>query len=302
MIIKTIPYFLEKIWGSNKLLNYGFKIDKNKKIGEAWVISAYDQKESLLENEKFKNMSLKTFFNKNNNIFNNLKQFPLLSKIITSDDYLSVQVHPDNEYQNKIDGSLGKAECWYIIECPENAKIIYGHNAKNFQELKNNIERNEWKKLLKEVNVKKGDFLYVPPGKIHAITPGMVIFELQQSSDVTYRLYDFDRIDELGNLRPLHLDSSLKVITVPDSKLEIININNGILIDNEYFTLYLINNLNDNNYYFDKTNWIQITVIAGNGKINETPFKIGESAILIAKDANKLFISGKMKILVSYSK
>lgn len=300
MIIKTTPYFVEKIWGSNKLLNYGFEIDKNNKIGEAWVISAYNEKESLLDNDNFKDMNLKKFFNKNINIFNNWKQFPLLSKIITSDDYLSVQVHPNDEYQNKVDGSFGKAECWYIIDCPENAKIIYGHNAKNFQELKNHIENQQWKKLLKEVNVKKGDFLYVPPGKIHAITPGMVIFELQQSSDVTYRLYDFDRKDELGNLRPLHLQSSLEVVTVPDSKLEVINIDNGILIDNQYFTLYLINNLNDNNYFFDKTNWIQITVIAGKGTINRTPFKIGQSAILIAEDANKLFISGTIKLLVSY--
>ena len=128
-------------------------------------------------------------------------------KILDANDWLSVQVHPDDAYGLEHEGELGKTECWYIIAADEGSEIIYGHNAKSKEELRQQIEDKNWDALLTKVPVKAGDFFYVPSGTMHAIGAGILILETQQSSDTTYRVYDFDRKDDKGNLRELHLEN-----------------------------------------------------------------------------------------------
>ena len=143
--------------------------------------------------------------------------FPLLTKILDANTNLSVQVHPDDAYADLHEnGELGKTECWYIIDCKEDAEIIYGHNAKTKAEFTEMIENGEWSPLLRRVKIKPGDFFYVPSGTIHALGEGTVVLETQQSSDATYRLYDYDRVDQKGQLRELHIDKSIAVTTIPD--------------------------------------------------------------------------------------
>ncbi|MBM9832937.1 class I mannose-6-phosphate isomerase, partial [Enterococcus faecalis] len=140
--------------------------------------------------------------------------FPLLTKILDANDWLSVQVHPDDAYGLEHEGELGKTECWYILHADPGAEIIYGHEAKSREELEDWIKEGCWDKLLTRVPVCTGDFFYVPSGTLHAIGPGIVILETQQSSDTTYRVYDFDRPDDSGQLRPLHIQQSLDVLTI----------------------------------------------------------------------------------------
>lgn len=302
-ILKLKPQFLKKIWGSHRLQNWGYDINNETNMGEAWVISALDSNPTAIINGSFQGLTLKEFYERNKNLFNlTYNEFPLLSKIITSDDYLSVQVHPNDEYAKTHHQSLGKAECWYILDCPKDAKIIYGHNANDNQQLTTMINEKQWKHFLKEVAIVPGDFLYVPPGKVHAITPKVTIFELQQSSDITYRLYDFDRKDDEGNLRALHLKDSLATITVPDTNLDVIHRENGLLVNNEYFSLHLINNSLPTTYDFNETKWLQLTVVSGAGTINDEPFKMGESAIILDDKIMQLTITGTIKLLVSYCK
>lgn len=301
--IKLTPFLSERLWGDQRLKNFGFELPENVKIGEAWVISALDEGVSSVSKEsEFYGLTLKQLFEQHRKLFNDITStYPMLSKIISADDYLSVQVHPDDQYALKHNNMLGKPECWYIIDLPENAEMIYGHYAKTQDELIEMVDNGKWNQLLKKVNIKKGDFLYVPPGKIHAITPGVILFELQRSSDVTYRFYDFDRVDKNGLKRPLHLKESFDVTTVPDNDIAIINIDNGILIDNEYFTLHLINNIAEKTYQFKKVNWMQITVVEGNGTINLQQFKQGESAI-IPYGIDTLRVKGEIKFLLSYQR
>ncbi|EOH92172.1 mannose-6-phosphate isomerase, class I [Enterococcus haemoperoxidus ATCC BAA-382] len=225
------PVFQEKIWGGDRLHTvFGFDLPSNK-IGEDWAISAHPHGVSTVENGEFSGKKLDELWADHRELFGNVKGdvFPLLTKILDAEDDLSVQVHPDDTYGLAHEGELGKTECWYIIDAEPGSTIIYGHNAKSRDELETMIKEARWDDLLKKVPVKKGDFFYVPSGTIHAIGKGIMILETQQSSDTTYRVYDYDRKDDQGHARELHIQQSVDVTTVPaeDAQLSIQQQNQG---------------------------------------------------------------------------
>ncbi len=149
-----------------------------------------------------------------------MEKFPILTKFIDANQSLSIQVHPDNEYANKNENDSGKTEVWYIMDCKENAKIVYGFkDTVTKDKLKNAVENIE--ENVNYLKVKKGDFISIPSGTIHAIMDGIVLCEVQQSSDITYRVYDWNRKDKNGNLRELHKDKALDVINLEiDNKVQ----------------------------------------------------------------------------------
>ncbi|ARU92271.1 mannose-6-phosphate isomerase [Spiroplasma clarkii] len=297
-IFKIKPYFSERIWGGSKLRDFGFAIP-NEKIGEAWVISAHENGMGYVD-YLGKTISLKEFYQNKALFADSRAEYPLLVKIITANDYLSVQVHPDDEYALKHHNSLGKPESWYILDCPVGAKLIYGHNAKTKAEMTTAIEQGAWKEVLKEVDIAPGDFLYVEPGKIHAITPGVTVYELQRSSDITYRLYDYDHLDDLKKPRELHIEDSLKNIKIPDSADVIVRQAQGAIFDSPYFSLFLYQP-GQNFAVNPEIPWYQLTVIAGSGTINGVDFKMGESAIYLNQN-QKLAITGNLKVIISWIK
>ena len=211
------PVFKEVIWGGNKLsTSYGYKIPSDT-TGECWAVSAHKNGDCKLINGEFKGESLSWLWDNHREIFGNAKGdvFPLLIKIIDAKKDLSIQVHPDDEYAKKNEnGALGKTECWYILDCEEGATIVVGHNAKSKEELKQMIKEKRWNELIKVRSIKKGDFFQITPGTVHAIKGGTVILETQQNSDITYRLYDYDRLSN-GKPRELHLEKSIDVIKCP---------------------------------------------------------------------------------------
>lgn len=219
------PYFQEKMWGGKRLkTEFGYDIPSDT-TGECWAISAHPHGPAVVENGPYKGLNLAQLWQKHREIFGNVPGdvFPLLTKILDARDDLSVQVHPDDEYALKNEGELGKTECWYVLAADKGAEMIYGHHAKTKAELEQMIADEDWQHLLRKVPVKPGDFLYVPSGTVHAIGKGIMVLETQQSSDTTYRLYDFDRVDKkTGQKRQLHLKQSIDVINVPhvDPKLE----------------------------------------------------------------------------------
>lgn len=211
------PVFQEKIWGGSRLRTvFGFDIP-NDKIGEDWAISAHPNGVSVIENGPYQGRTLDQLWKEHQELFGHSTEdvFPLLIKILDAEDDLSVQVHPDDVYGLKNEGELGKTECWYIIDAKPGAEIIYGHHAQTREELAAMINEGRWDDLLTRVPVKKGDFFYVPSGTIHAIGKGIMILETQQSSDTTYRVYDYDRKDDSGQPRELHIQQSVDVTTVP---------------------------------------------------------------------------------------
>lgn len=211
--------FKEKIWGGSKLESqFGYTIPSSR-TGELWAISAHKNGPSTISNGKHKGQTLDELWQSNPELFGqpDETEFPLLTKIIDAQDDLSVQVHPDDSYGMEKEGELGKTECWYILAADEGSEIVYGHQAQTTEELEELITQGEWDKLLRRIPVKAGDFFYVPSGTIHAIGSGIMILETQQSSDTTYRVYDYDRVQDDGTLRDLHIIDSLAVTTVPHS-------------------------------------------------------------------------------------
>lgn len=245
------PLFLqsvmqEKIWGGTKLRDeFGYEIPSDK-VGEYWAISAHPHGVSTIKNGRFAGMGLDQLYAEHRELFGNSSEpvFPLLTKILDANDWLSVQVHPDDHYAMEHEGELGKTECWYVIAADEGAEIIYGHNAKSREELRQQIEKKEWDKLLTKVPVKAGDFFYVPSGTMHAIGSGILILETQQSSDTTYRVYDFDRKDAKGNLRELHLEKSIDVLNIgaPANSRPVTvkadDLTSTLLVASDFFAVY----------------------------------------------------------------
>lgn len=184
---------------------------------EQWGISAHPNGDDQVLNEEYSGKTLSALWKENPELFGNVKgdRFPLLTKIIDAHADLSIQVHPNDEYAAKNEnGSLGKTECWYIMDAKPGAKIVIGHNARNKDEVKVMIENGRWIDFIREVPVHKGDFFFIEPGTVHAIKGGTVILETQQSSDITYRVYDYDRLQD-GNPRQLHVKQSIDVISAP---------------------------------------------------------------------------------------
>lgn len=290
------PYIEEKIWGGKKLLEYGYECPYSKN-GEAWLISAINNKSSTIVN--LDNISLLDFYNNNKAFFNNYnKPYPLLVKIIDANDDLSVQVHPDDAYATEKHNQYGKSECWYILDCKKDGDIVYGHNAQNKEELVEMINNNDWDKLLVTKKINQGDVIDVPPGTVHAIKSSTLIYELQQSSDITYRLYDYNRLEN-NKPRQLHIEDSINVITYPQDNLSIVNSENKKeLISNQYFKLIKLTNKNSNDYLFDNAHWIQGTVIKGVGSIDNIAINKGSS--FVVRYNHKFNLTGDLEILISY--
>ncbi|MHC5253015.1 mannose-6-phosphate isomerase, class I [Listeria kieliensis] len=242
------PVFQERIWGGTKLHDYfGYQIPTDK-TGEDWAISAHPNGPSTIKNGTYQGETLDELWKTHPELFGNPSEavFPLLTKILDANTDLSVQVHPDDAYAKVHEnGELGKTECWYIIDCAEDAEIVYGHNAESKEAFTEMVQSGEWDKLLRKVKIKPGDFYYVPSGTIHALGTGTLVLETQQSSDTTYRVYDYDRTDKDGNKRELHLEKAIDVTTIPhvDAKLDIQTIERDhakitTFVSNSFFSVY----------------------------------------------------------------
>ncbi len=240
------PVFQERIWGGTKLKQlFGYPIP-NDSTGECWAISAHANGQSIVKEGPYQGMPLGTLWNSHPELFRSSSPvFPLLIKLLDASDDLSVQVHPDDNYAGKHEnGELGKTECWYIVDAEPDAVIIYGHEASSKEDLAHRIQNGEWEELLTKVPVKPGDFFYVPSGTIHALGKGIVVLETQQSSDTTYRVYDYDRRDKDGNLRELHLEKAIEVTAIPqvyEHPSYLTNVHEGLImttfVSNSFFTV-----------------------------------------------------------------
>ncbi len=290
------PYFDYKIWGGKKLQNFGYVGEE--KIGEALMISALKNKESIVISGLWKGSLLSNVFESDKSLFGYFKgAYPLLTKIIDANDDLSVQVHPNNEYAIKNFNKLGKTECWYILDCPKDAKIVYGSKENDIKKIEQYIELGHWDKFLKYEQVKKGDVIYVPSGTIHAITKGILTYEIQQSSDLTFRLFDYNRIENDGNPRELHIQDSLNCIEV-NNDLKIFQSHDGLIIDSSIFKLRQETILGEKDIYNPNAYWLECLVIEGQGTVENQKIKQGDAFIITHN--NKVRIIGNLKILISY--
>ena len=307
------PVFVEKIWGGRKLeTEFGYRIPDGR-VGECWAISAHPHGDCLVYEGQYKGMHLSELWNAHRELFGNAPgdRFPLLIKILDADDALSVQVHPDDAYAAEHeDGSLGKRECWYVLDADPGAHIIVGQRAHDRAEFLRMVRDGDWERLLNEIPVHTGDFFAVEPGTVHAILAGTLILETQQSSDVTYRVYDFDRVDASGNARDLHIEQSADVVDFAaeppvSGKLTEPEVD-GIthMLHNESFDVFRVRVHEDAPIDLDQRwDYLCISVVAGAGKLEvggyERAIPKGYHFIALA-GAGTLHFTGEMELVCSY--
>lgn len=306
------PIFQERIWGGTKLRDlFGYDIP-NDHTGECWAVSAHPNGQSVVKNGPYQGMKLGDLWTSHPELFrSSSKVFPLLTKILDASDDLSVQVHPDDEYAGKYEnGELGKTECWYIVDAEPGAVIIYGHEAKTKEELVSMIENGEWDRFLTKVPVKPGDFFYVPSGTLHALGKGIVVLETQQSSDTTYRVYDYDRRDKDGNTRELHMEKAIDVTTVPQAyePISYVTTQRGGLtvtsfVSNSFFTVEKWNVSGEETEVAANEKYTIFSVLAGNGKLTaggqSYDLAKGEHFILPA-GFGPYRLSGELEMIMSH--
>lgn len=305
------PVFKERIWGGRNLEKMGYDIP-NGNIGECWGISAHQNGPNTIKNGPYKGKTLDQVWMEYPELFGNpkIEKFPLLTKILDANNKLSVQVHPNDDYAYKHEnGEFGKTECWYIIDAKDDAEIIYGTYANTKEQLKAYIENEDWNHLFKRIKVRKGDFFYVPSGTVHAIGSGIMILETQQNSDTTYRIYDYDRVDEHGNQRTLHLSKGIDVITVGSQspnvaplKIENEEQKGQVLIESEFFTVTKWE-IDGTFNYRKKRDYCLVSVLSGEGELitdgHINKIKQGDHFLLTSDDLDN-HINGRLEVIISY--
>ena len=225
-LLKFDPILKEKIWGGQKLKQLFHKNSTSSQTGESWEISDVEGNDSIISNGQYKGESLKWLLEKfesklvGKKVFENFgTKFPLLIKFIDAAEALSVQLHPNDKIAKEKHNSFGKTEMWYIMQADQDAEVIMGFKNEitkaEYQEL---VETNKLVEALNHEKVKKGDAFIINPGLVHAIGAGVLLAEIQQTSDITYRIYDWDRVTDSGEARELHTDLALEAIDLSNNK------------------------------------------------------------------------------------
>ena len=309
------PILKERIWGGEKLKTELNKPITSKITGESWEISTVKGDVSVIANGALKGKSLMDVINDNpdeilgTEVYARFgKEFPLLFKYLDAREDLSIQVHPNDALAKERHDSFGKTEMWYIMQADDDARIIVGFKENsNAAEYLENLENKTLLSILDDVKVKSGDVFFLETGTVHAIGAGLVVAEIQQTSDITYRLYDFDRVDANGATRELHVDLALDAINynVTETKKEYskdINKSN-VVVDCPYFTTNYIPLDGTITVKKDGKSFTVYMCIEGQFEIeyNDTVYKYKKGdTVLIPAGISELIISGKASILEIY--
>lgn len=215
--MKLTAALKDYLWGGTKLKTEYNKKSDLEKVAESWELSCHKDGPSTVANGEFAGMTLPQVIEKQGKEIlgsdcQHFEDFPILIKLIDAKDNLSVQVHPDNDYARRVEGEYGKTEMWYIVDCEEGASLLYGFkNEISTEEFKRRIQDNTLLDVVNSVPVKKGDMFFIDAGTLHAIGKGILIAEIQQNSNTTYRIYDFGRVGADGKPRELHVDKAIDV-------------------------------------------------------------------------------------------
>jgi mannose-6-phosphate isomerase len=251
--LKFEPILKDKIWGGTKLSTLFGKSAETDKLGESWELSGYEGDESVITNGILAGNNLTELIEiymgelVGDKLFDEYGlSFPLLFKLIDANENLSIQVHPGDEVAEERHNSYGKTEMWYVVDADKGAELIIGFTKDcTRDEYLDALDAGEVETLLQKVPVTKGDVFFIPAGLVHAIGKGVVVAEIQQSSDITYRIYDYNRVDDQGNERELHTEQALDVINFaaaknPKTAYKIQPNEITPLVDCDYFTTNMI--------------------------------------------------------------
>ena len=296
-LVKLKPAVKDYIWGGNYFQKFGKGLGLAR-VSECWELSTRDKDSSIIVSGKDAG---KLLFDVITNedigpVMERFPYFPLLIKLIDAKENLSVQVHPSDEYALKYENSFGKSEMWHIISADEGSGLYVGLN--------NDYEREDIEKALKDgtilnylnfFKVKPGDTFIINPGTIHAIGRGVRLIEIQQNSNLTYRLYDYNRVDQFGNPRELHIAKALEVINY--HKYQMPEIKEGLLGDNQYFAVKEVSFNDGLTIVANDKAFISFTFLEGEGKVDDIDYKQYDTFFL--PYGKKCEIKGQGRVVIS---
>ena len=300
--LKLVPVCKEIIWGGNRLKSEYGKVSDLEKIAESWELTVRGDGMNVIDNGEYKGMTLGEYLG------DKAEGFPLLIKLIDACDKLSIQVHPDDEYAREKEGEYGKTEMWYIVDAEPGAKLVYGLKNYNKDTFRAAVENGTLEDYMNYVDVKKGDVFFIPAGCVHAIGAGILIAEVQQSSDVTYRVFDYNRRDKAGNLRELHVAKAIDVIKdLSEADMNALryerDVNSDKLVDCKYFSVDK-KDVNGTLEFAVKDSFTHLLCLDGEGEVDGYSIKKGDSYLLPApKDGSEKTyrVSGNLSLLCSKS-
>lgn len=306
-ILHLEPVLHEKIWGGTELRDqFGYAIPSDH-TGECWAISGHPNGDCRVTNPEFGGQTLGQLFRTRRELFGNIPGdvFPLLVKIIDARQDLSIQVHPDDAYAKVHEnGSLGKTECWYVLDSKPGTTVIIGHNAGTREEMRQMVAEGKWNQLLRQIPLRKGDFFQINPGCLHALKGGSLILETQQSSNVTYRFYDYDRLEN-GKKRELHIEKSLDVTTVPFVPDRTVPETETVgdaeithLVTCPFYSVYRAVLHGAAGLTF-RAPFVNVSIIGGEGTLDGEPVKKGDHMVLTA-NYGPCRLEGNMELIYSY--
>lgn len=313
-MVKLSPFVADNIWGGTRLITeYGIKTEKDP-AAEAWVLSCHPAGPSTVLNGEFEGMSLQEAYLKDKSICGKKGEkyefFPLLIKFIDAKRDLSIQVHPDDEYAMRVEGEYGKTEAWYILDCDPDAELILGFNRNvSVEEFKKAAQSDEMMSICNRVKVKKGDVFFIESGTMHAICKGILLAEVQQNSNTTYRIYDYGRLGKDGKPRELHVDKAADVTnlcppSIPDSSCRetesFKNATRSKLTSCDLFTMYELSISGEYSSVSDEESFVSLLCLEGEAEVvcgnEKLGMKKGES-VFIPANKGSFTVNGNVKLL-----
>ena len=296
-LVKLNPAVKDYIWGGNyfQKFNKGLNLDR---VSECWELSVRDNDSSIIASGKDKGKLLSEVINKEDigPVMDRFPYFPLLIKLIDAKENLSIQVHPSDDYALKYENSFGKSEMWHIISADVGSGLYVGLNKDySKKDIKKALEEGTILECLNFFKVKPGDTFVINPGTIHAIGKGVRLIEIQQNSNLTYRLYDYNRRDSNGNPRELHIKKALEVINYKQYKP--VSKDNEYLADNQYFTVKEVNFKDSLNIKANENSFVSFTFLEGEGMVNDVPYKEYDTFFLPYK--KECLIKGNGRVVIS---
>lgn len=309
-LLKLKPSFKDYLWGGHRLVDDYQKEYDGEILAESWELSCHPDGPSYITNGKYAGKTLREFIETEGKEVlgtncERFEDFPILAKFIDARDSLSIQVHPDDAYALKYEGQYGKTEMWYVMDCEPGAYLYYGFNREvSAEEFAERIEKETLEEVLNKVEVHKGDVLFIEARTLHAICKGILIAEIQQNSNLTYRIYDYGRVGADGKKRELHVEKALKVT----DRFPVVKNTDAYphVADCEYFTvdkLYLDGTLMGSvKGTVDKSSFVSILFMEGEGQIScggeVLPYRKGDSFLLTA-DSGDYEVYGSCEALVT---
>ncbi len=313
-IFKLKPAFKDYLWGGTRLRDeYGKDCDYDK-VAESWELSCHKDGASVVDGGEFSGLTLAEYIEKAGKEVlgtncRRFEEFPILIKLIDAKDNLSVQVHPDNEYAQRVEGEYGKTEMWYVVDCDEGAELLYGFKHEiSKDEFAERIANNTLLEVTNNVPVHKGDVFFIRSGTLHAIGKGILIAEIQQNSNTTYRIYDYGRVGKDGKPRELHVEKAKDVTRLapaqqyPDTPVEEHEgYSSKLMASCEYFTTYVLDIKDKAELKADGSSFKHLLILEGSGRVvgeDTVEFKKGDS-IFISADAGSFTVEGSAKAVLS---